>query len=393
VKVRVTDNAGAVVESQVALTVQTQTPLASFTLSPSVPVAGEATTLDASGSVDPDGRIAAYEWDLDGVPGFERTTTAPEIQHTFATSDPVTVRLRVTDDSGDATLGTATSTPLTITPNRRPVAALFAAPATVIAGESVALNAAGSTDPDGTLARYEWDLDGDGTYELDTSTTTAASRTYATAGRVTARVRVTDNRGTTSTASVEVVIEGAPSAPSRVDPPADLPASPVPAPAASTAAPAPAPSAPLAVAAAVISPATPASAPSLAPPAIVPLAAPGPANTRIMGTPMQALRDALRRGITLRCISDRDATCSVTATLSAKDAARLKLAPRGGRKPVVIGAGLGRSGAHAGSVVVRLTARAARRMRGVKQVMVTLTGRATVDGRAVTLQRTVLLRA
>ena len=32
-------------------------------------------------------------------------------------------------------------------------------------------DASASADPDGTIAKYEWDLDGNGTYETDTGTT------------------------------------------------------------------------------------------------------------------------------------------------------------------------------------------------------------------------------
>ena len=37
--------------------------------------------------------------------------------------------------------------------------------------QTVTFNASGSSDPDGTIAKYEWDLDGNGTYETNTGTT------------------------------------------------------------------------------------------------------------------------------------------------------------------------------------------------------------------------------
>ena len=43
-------------------------------------------------------------------------------------------------------------------------------------------NASTSTDVDGSIVKYEWDLDGNGSYETDTGTTKTTSRTYATAG-------------------------------------------------------------------------------------------------------------------------------------------------------------------------------------------------------------------
>ena len=56
-------------------------------------------------------------------------------------------------------------------------------------------NASGSSDPDGTIAKYEWDLDGNGTYETDTGTTPTTTNTYATERTVNVGLRVTDNVG------------------------------------------------------------------------------------------------------------------------------------------------------------------------------------------------------
>ena len=43
--------------------------------------------------------------------------------------------------------------------------------------------------------KYEWDLDGDGTFELNTGTTPTATKTYAAPGTVNIRLRVTDDGG------------------------------------------------------------------------------------------------------------------------------------------------------------------------------------------------------
>ena len=50
-------------------------------------------------------------------------------------------------------------------------------------GQSVTFDGSGSTDLDGTIAKYEWDLDGNGTYETDTGTTPTVTTTYASHGR------------------------------------------------------------------------------------------------------------------------------------------------------------------------------------------------------------------
>src|SRR4051812_38063586 len=49
----------------------TGAPTPAFTASPAAPFAGDEVTFDGSGSIDPDGTIAKYEWDLDGNGTFE----------------------------------------------------------------------------------------------------------------------------------------------------------------------------------------------------------------------------------------------------------------------------------------------------------------------------------
>ena len=49
---------------------------------------------------------------------------------------------------------------------------------------------AASSDVDGTIAKYEWDLDGNGTYETDTAARApTTSQTYAASGTVDTRLR------------------------------------------------------------------------------------------------------------------------------------------------------------------------------------------------------------
>ena len=64
------------------------------------------------------------------------------------------------------------------------------------------------SDPDGTIAKYEWDLDGNGSYETNTGTTNKTSRTYTSAATTNVGLRVTDNSGATSTATVPVQVRG-----------------------------------------------------------------------------------------------------------------------------------------------------------------------------------------
>lgn len=75
-------------------------------------------------------------------------------------------------------------------------------PYTATAGAPVTVSAAGSTDPDGTIASYAWNW-GDGSA---TGTGASASHTYAAAGTFTVTLTVTDNQGATDTDPATVTV-------------------------------------------------------------------------------------------------------------------------------------------------------------------------------------------
>jgi hypothetical protein len=87
-----------------------------------------------------------------------------------------------------------------------PDAALAASTQAPRTGQQVTFDASGSSDADGTITAYKWDLDGDGVYELDSGTNPRTSRVYASPDKVTVTVRVCDDDGkaTDETTIVEV---------------------------------------------------------------------------------------------------------------------------------------------------------------------------------------------
>jgi PKD repeat protein len=177
-------------------------PTASFTVSPNPAAIGQTVTFNGSGSSDPDGTIQKYEWDLDGNGSYETSTTTPTTTKTYATEQTVNVGLRVTDNS----FGTDSTTKSLFVGNAPPNAAFTATPNPAVTGQNVTFNASASSDPDGTIVKYEWDLDGNGTYETNTATTATATKSYATTGTVNVGLRVTDNGGKTATKTVPVTV-------------------------------------------------------------------------------------------------------------------------------------------------------------------------------------------
>lgn len=204
VGLRVTDSAGATGVTSMTLPV-TQPPVAVLSASPTSPLSGSEVTLDAQGSTDPDGTVVSYAWDLDGDGRYDRTTVTRTTSTSFATPGVHTVGLKVTDNDG-ATAGTT----LDVTVANRPPVARIQAPSVVVTAATAQLDASASSDPDGSIADYSWDLDGDGTYETNAGPAPAVSRAWTTPGTRTIGVRVTDDRGATATATATVVVDDAP---------------------------------------------------------------------------------------------------------------------------------------------------------------------------------------
>jgi PKD domain len=91
-----------------------------------------------------------------------------------------------------------------------PSAALAASTVSPRTGELVSFDASGSRDADGSIVKYEWDLDGDGTYERDTGSSSVTRKAYDAPDTVTVTVRVSDDDGkaTDDTALVRVAEPG-----------------------------------------------------------------------------------------------------------------------------------------------------------------------------------------
>jgi hypothetical protein len=85
-----------------------------------------------------------------------------------------------------------------------PLASLTVSSAYGLAPLSVTLDASASSDNDGSIVKYEWDPQGDGTFEFDGGTEPTLSYPYFVAGVYAPSVRVTDNTGVYSVAVAQV---------------------------------------------------------------------------------------------------------------------------------------------------------------------------------------------
>lgn len=162
-------------------------------------------------STDTDGTIVSWLWDFgDGETSIQTSPT-----HAFGASGDATVTLTVVDDRGASRTGTVT---LEIT-NLPPIAALEASPAeTAETGTPIRFDACASADPspEGSIVRYEWDIDGDGAFDRETSTASLTHR-YGDDGSFTVSVRVTDDRGASATSEpITITVLNRPPTISRV---------------------------------------------------------------------------------------------------------------------------------------------------------------------------------
>ena len=203
VAMRVTDGILNDLTSDVGIATHTVTvsapnvgPTAAVAISPNPASIGTTVNFNASGSSDPDGTIVNYEWDLDGNGSFELDTgTSSTTSRTYTSGGARTIRVRVTDDDGAMAVDADT---LFVT-NASPTASFTVSPNPAQVGATVTFDATASNDPDGTIAKYEWDLDGNGTYETDAGTSDTTTQSYTTPGTRTIRLRVTDDDGAIAT--------------------------------------------------------------------------------------------------------------------------------------------------------------------------------------------------
>jgi RHS repeat-associated protein len=89
----------------------------------------------------------------------------------------------------------------TVVQNLPPVAQFSFSPTTGIAPEIFTFNALLSSDPDGTITSYDWDF-GDGQF----ATGSLVVHNYQTSGTFAAKLKVTDNQGSTNTKTQNVLV-------------------------------------------------------------------------------------------------------------------------------------------------------------------------------------------
>jgi len=200
VGLRITDNGGTKQTAIKKITVKNPAPTAEFTYTPSSPNPDDKVTLDASGSSDSDGTITSYKWDGDGNGQYSEYRDPSDGQTssiTFGSAGTYTVGLRIIDNGGIKESHTEQIT----VKNPSPTAEFTYRPSSPDPGDTITLDASGSSDSDGTITSYEWDGDGNGQYSeyRDPGDGQTSSLSFDSAGTYTVGLRIVDNGGTATT--------------------------------------------------------------------------------------------------------------------------------------------------------------------------------------------------
>lgn len=156
--------------------------------------AGQGIAFSAANSFDPDGGIVDFSWAF----GDGTTGTGPAPVHLYELSGSYTAILTVADNQGKTAEDT---TSVTIEPNAPPRPEPNG-PYSGIAGDTLTFNAAGSFDPDGSIASFTWDF-GDGATESGVS----PQHVYSQVGTFVVTLSASDQYGLEASTSTTATIE------------------------------------------------------------------------------------------------------------------------------------------------------------------------------------------
>ena len=170
------------------------------------------TTLNGSGSSDPDGTIATYAWSKTSGPASYTIASAGAA--TTALSNLVqgvyVFTLQVTDNAGATNTSTVTVT-VNAAANQSPVANAGSNINITLPTNNTTLNGSGSSDPDGSIATYAWSkTSGPASYTIASAGAATTALSNLVQGVYVFTLQVTDNAGATNTSTVTVTVVAAP---------------------------------------------------------------------------------------------------------------------------------------------------------------------------------------
>ncbi len=187
----VTNNIGDVTTDSCTIEVQPSPPTATASASPSNGPVPLDVGLSCTGN-DPDGFIVLFEWDFEGNGTFDFSSpTSGDTTHVYTKEGTFTAVCRVTDDDGLTAEAPTNETVVRVGPPGSPSVEAIA---DVTAGDApLSVNFDGTATDDGKIFLWEWDFEGDGTFDFSSPKSPITSFTYADIGTFVPVLRVTDN--------------------------------------------------------------------------------------------------------------------------------------------------------------------------------------------------------
>jgi PKD repeat protein/flagellar hook assembly protein FlgD len=199
-RIRVTDNAGYTATDAVLVTA-----LPGFESRPAAaPLQGFAPlkVRFRSEGFDPSGTLESFWWDFDGDGTWDtQDVIAKDYTHTYPRSGTFHPALRVRSSTGKE----ATASLTIDVENSPPLARADVNPSNGEVPLTVQLSGS-AEDPDGSVVLYEWDFDGDGTFDWSSATTGETTTAYRQEGTYRAVFRVTDDQGARTLAAATTTV-------------------------------------------------------------------------------------------------------------------------------------------------------------------------------------------
>jgi gliding motility-associated-like protein len=207
----VTDNLGATGSDNVTVTVSpaavNQNPTANAGLDKTINLPTNSTNLTGTGS-DPDGTISSYLWEKVSGPTVTMTnTTSTTVSLSSLVAGTYVFQLKVTDNQGATATDQVTVT--VVAANQSPVASAGSDITITLPTNTTNINGSGS-DPDGSIANYTWIKVSGPTATLTNTNTATLTASGLTQGTYVFRLTVTDDKGSTGSDDVQVIVNAAP---------------------------------------------------------------------------------------------------------------------------------------------------------------------------------------
>jgi PKD repeat protein len=174
-------------------------PSAAFNFLPTDPMVLDTVTFTSTSS-DPDGSIVSTQWDFENDGTFDATGT--QVNHAYLFGGDYTVRMRITDNEL-AVKDLTKVVSVGVLPNDPPTANFSVNPSSPKTLENVAFEST-SSDSDGTIVSYGWELDGDN--DFDDHFGESAGKVFSPAGTYPISLKVIDNDGASHVVTKNIVV-------------------------------------------------------------------------------------------------------------------------------------------------------------------------------------------